>query len=116
MKKLIFVLVACLFVSGCGSNQVVCSTSETEDGNKVTVDIIATIEKNNVSKVLTKMSYDFKDEKTASEYCKLLKDSKSVKCSGKKVTIEEEIKQDKSQKMTKTNFIKSAKKEGFKCK
>lgn len=116
MKKLLFLLVACLFVSGCGE-KVVCTYSGDLLGQKIDAEISAPVENGKISKATTKTSIEFKDEKTAKEGCKEAKTDKDSKvtCNGKKVTVEA-TGENSGEAVTKKEFIKSMESAGYKCK
>ena len=133
MKKCFFVFfcaVGLLLLAGCGknANEVKCSKTTTESDTKVTIEVIATLDKNDkISNV--SMVYDLGDADTAKTYCDVFKKSedsksKNVSCSGTKITFKdldsfEEDEEEDSKKLvgeSKDNFIKAAKEEGFTCK
>ena len=128
MKKYFLVaLCAVLFlaVSGCGSskNQVSCTRSETEDGITMSLTINADLDSNNK---ITGGSYviNISDKTLAETYCNLYKESsKSVTCSGNKITMngldsmdDETNDSEKIVGKTKDEFIEMAKADGYTCK
>ena len=118
MKRFLFVLVACLLLSGCGNEKVSCNYSMEVASQKISAEISAPIKDGKISKFTTKMTVEFKDEDTAKEYCKNAKESDEdvkVTCSGKKV-ITEATTDGGDEKVTKKKFIKEMEDEGFKCK
>lgn len=132
MKKTIVVLclMALLLVtSGCGKNQIVCSKTVTEDGQKMSVDV--TLDLDNDEKVTNaSLTYDFGDKESAEQYCSIFKialdesNKDKIVCSGSKVTIKDmdafdEDETEDSEKMvgqTKKEVIETATKEGYTCK
>ena len=109
MKKVVLGLGICLLFAGCGGNKVVCTRTEGNDDEKVTMEMAATLKDGNVTKVTTTM--EFSNEDTAKQYAKYMTGSKR---NGKKVVSEEEAPKD--EKLTKKDFVKSMEDSGFKCK
>jgi hypothetical protein len=132
MKKYLLVVLCAAFlfaVTGCGGKkQVVCTKTEEEDGQKITMQVSADLDK---SDKITDVSitYDFGDKEMASTYCELFKStsdkSDAVTCDGSKITIkgadnfDEEDETEDSEKIVgkaKADFVKEAEEEGFTCK
>lgn len=120
MKKILFLLVACLFVSGCGSNKVVCTGTYEENGQKYTAEIIGELKNDKIDKVSATM--EFSDKKTAEQFCSLFElansftedESKKVdyECKDKKVIFKDytKLSEESDQKlkgMTKKEFKKA---------
>ena len=116
MKKLLIILTICLLVSGCGDKQIVCTSTKKVDETKVTIEISAPIKDNKVTDIKTKVINYFNTKEAAKAYCKNIKSSSNskIKCDGKKVIITNTS--NSNQSSNKDDFIKSAEKEGFKCK
>ena len=117
MKKILFVLVACLLVSGC-NEKVTCTYSSNTEGIKMDAEISAPVKSGKISSITTKLTMEFDDKKTAEEYCKNAKDSDDdmkVSCNGKKVTLEGSS-ENKDEAVTKKEFIESMEDTGYKCK
>lgn len=114
MKKLALGLGVCLLFAGCGGNKVVCTMDQEIAGTKMTMEISAPVKDGKIKSATSKITAEFKDEKTAKEYYETVK-SEGAKISGKKVTLEEESKND-GEAYTKEKFIKEMEDTGFKCK
>ena len=117
MKKYFLIAgVALLLLTGCGKKQVVCTMTQEESGQKMTANIIGTLDADDK---VTKVSYEmeFSDATYAESYCSLVKLSgMEVKCDGKKIVIddatsmlEDEDDEQKLVGMTKDEFITYAK-------
>ena len=115
MKKILLVLVIVFCLTGCG-NKVICTNTREDVNSKITIEYTATFEKDILTETLTRMTNEFKNESDAKNYCKVLKDIKSLKCNGKKVITEETDKISKDTKITKNEFIENLEKNGYKCK
>lgn len=134
MKKTLFLGIGILLLfTGCGSNKVVCTQTEEEDGKKIELQVTANLKDNKVSTVDATMK--FEDDTTASQYCGIMQLFNSftedetkkidVKCSGKNVTIknyesilDSEDSENKIAGLTKEEFIQkmTSKDENVKCK
>ena len=113
MKKGLLVLGVCLLFAGCG-NKVVCTMTEEEDGIKGTMEVSAPVKDGKITKVDMTSTMEFDSKETAEAYCSLAKGNDKIKCNGKKVTMKDTMKYDEAVK--KDEFIKTAEKEGYKCK
>ena len=130
MKKYIlsvFFIGLLIITVGCGkTNQVKCSKTETEEGEKMTAEVVANLDSNNKIKDVS-MTYDFSSKSTAETFCQMFKSDdsskKDVTCSGTKITVKnlesfenDEETSKKFNEMTKDDFVKIAKEDGFTCK
>ena len=129
MKKYFLVfLCAVLVLTGCGKkNEVTCSKTVTEDGQTITMSVVAHLDDN--QKITTAdLVYDFADKTYADSFCSLAKlggDTSKVTCDGSKITIKDmdnmssDDEDDDSEKVagkTKDDFVKEAKEAGYSCK
>ena len=133
MKKFAFLFVVGLFlVAGCGSkkNQVVCTGTEEEAGQKVEMKIEASLKDEKISSVSATLKLD--DENTAQTYCSFLglansmaeSDSEKIdyECKGKEIKIKNyesfEASEDGSTivGLSKADFVEAMEAEGLKCK
>ncbi len=130
MKKLVIFLccaVMLLVVTGCGKkNQVVCSKTAEEEGQKMTVEVTVDFDSSDKA-TNASMVYDFEDKTLAETFCNLFKESDqkdNISCSGTKITIkdldafedEEEEDSEKVVGQSKEDVLKTAEEEGFTCK
>ena len=129
MKRFVFGLVLLLSVfllAGC-KKQIVCSKSEKNGDKETSVEIIAELD--GADKITAAhISYDFGDEKTASQYCDLFKQSlgekekDKIECKGSKITmsnvddLDGDTGSDKMVGKTKSDLLKEAKEAGYTCK
>lgn len=131
MKKVAILFVIGLFlVSGCGKkNQVVCTGSQEESGQKFTMKVTANIKDDKVSGISAKMTFD--NEDMAKSFCGILglansmsEDSKNkieFDCGKKSITIKNYEKLAESEgenvaDLSKEDFIKAMEEEGLTCK
>lgn len=131
MKKVAILFVVGLFlVSGCGKkNQVTCTATQEENGQKYTMTITADMKDDKVSSVSAKMAFDSED--TAKSFCGILglvnsmaedEDSKvNYDCGKKSITIKnyEKLAESEGEEvkgLTKEEFIKGLEEEKFTCK
>lgn len=121
MKKLgALLIVGTLFLTGCGGNKVVCSSTIKEDGHTYGMKITAKMKDNKVSSIDAEMNFDTED--SANEMCSTLalingftsndNEKLDYKCSGKKITIKNYEKlassdDDKLVGLTKDEFVKT---------
>ena len=123
MKKLLLAVcvISLLLTTGCGKKQLICSQSDTVEGETMKVDVIMDLDKND--KVTSaKIVYDFGSKEAADVYCELFKtgDESAVSCSGSKITINnaDAMEDDEEEKVvgkTKAEVKKSAEENGFTC-
>lgn len=132
MRKFAFLFVVGLFLlSGCGSkgNQVVCTGTQEEDGQKVEMKVVADLKDDKVSAVSATMKLD--SEEMAQTLCGFLglansmaesdSDKIDYDCDGKEIRIKnfdamESSEDDKMVGLTKADFIKAMEEEELKCK
>ena len=115
MKKAAVLGLASLFlVTGCGS-KVTCSRTLKEDGQEMKVKVTGKVKSGKIDSV--EVVYETPSKEMAQLFCTFYKDAK---CSGKKATISgdaalEMMDITKEDLGSKSEFVKSAKANGFKC-
>jgi hypothetical protein len=130
VKKYFLVVFCALLMftlTGCGKNQVKCTGSYSEEGMKISAEMIADLDANDKVTDATAI-FDLGDSNTANQYCSLFKLAETadsgvkVTCSGTKVTIEGYAKMESDDEedeligLSKEDFIKAMAEEDFTCK
>ena len=130
MKKFLMTLccaILLLVATGCGkSSKIVCSKTETEEGQKMTLEITVNFDSNDKA-TNASMVYDFEDKTLADTFCNVYKESDKkdvVSCSGTKIIVkdldafedEEDEDSEKVVGQSKEEVLASAEEEGFTCK
>lgn len=116
MKKLFLLMVIALFLTGCG-NKVKCVKNVKENNQQSTV--TAYFKGDNLTKLISVEKMTFKSSDEVQEICNSLQNSSKndnleVEC--KHRTITSTVTSNEKIKMSKEDFIKSYKSDGYSCK
>lgn len=119
MKRVAILGLTGLFLlTGCGKNKVTCKANDKVQGSKVSIKVTANLDSKKIESISAVMKFD--DKKVASSYCSTLKfyAGDSLKCDGKKITIENYDKVNTGNMVgkTKKEFKDYMEKAGYSCK
>ncbi|MCR5787685.1 MAG: hypothetical protein K6G37_01160 [Bacilli bacterium] len=129
MKKVAVLGLTSLFLlTGCGSkNNVVCTGSTNEGGEKISMKVTGSLKGDKIEKVSAKLTFGSKDK--AKQYCSIFelansmasdsKDKIDVKCSGKSIEFKDYTKVSSDDSIigaSKADFIKAMEEQELKCK
>ena len=119
MKKgLVLGLAGLFLLTGCGSKKVTCSQTIKQGGKEIEAKVIAKVKSKKIDSI--EVVYETDSKETASQFCKVYS---SAKCSGKKVTLSNDVAlnlfgltKKQLQESSKDDFVKGIESTGFKCK
>ena len=119
MKRGIVLGLAGLFLlTGCGSSKVTCSRTIKQGGEEIEAKVIANVKNKKIDSI--KVVYETESKEMASKFCKVYSDAK---CSGKKVTLSNDvalklfgITEKDLKESPKDDFVTGIESTGFKCK
>ena len=122
MKKYLCITILILLITGCGNQKLKCTKEEKNNNSTIKYTINANIDTGKIESATE--TIEFTDEKTATEYCNILKitnsfsnkDSFNYDCEGKEIKIRDFLAIEGINKnITRTEFIEKLENEQFTC-